>query len=485
MSRPDLNDLHRAGADLTRLPHRPAVLDLMPISPEALELAARGGVAALWTPDAMVTACLMRRRLPDAYSVMRAGLRQLRGYAKEVDRWDREVERRTKGKAGVGAELDVAQDGTPRPTLANAVRALRHELERAGDGPRHLTVCALDAFAGVARVDGIKITDTREAQAVIWLDEVHGIRVSSALAGEALRVIAADNTSHPVRDYLDALAWDQKPRAETWMVRLLGVEDTPLHAVYSAAWLVGAVARIMQPGCKLDTVLLLVGAQGLRKSSALRVLAGEWFADTGIDVRDKDARQALSGVWIYEWAELDAVRRSEASAVKAFITAQVDHYRPSYGRNTIDVPRQTVIVGSTNEDDPLSDPSGSRRYWPVRVGAIDLEGLRAERDQLWAEALHHYRSGAQWWLPADYDAERATVAELFATVDPWMVPIVQWARINGPATLARIVQGALGIKEADCHSGHSRRAAALLTSAGAEKGRRGGGGREVVWWFPA
>jgi predicted P-loop ATPase len=297
-------------------------------------------------------------------------------------------------------------------------------------------------------------------------------------------VVARDHQVHPVRDYLSGLTWDGQERVCDWLTVYLGVSDSGLHRAYGEAFMLSCVARVMEPGCKVDTVLMLLGAQGVRKSSALRTLAGDgWFADTSIDVHDKDARQALAGVWVYEWAELDALRGRESSAVKAFVSTQIDHFRPSYGRNMVDVPRQTVIVGTTNETTPLSDWTGSRRFHPVVVEAVDLDALARDRDQLWAEALHLYRSGAQWWLTPDDDAARAAASVEYTSTDPWEAAVVAWLRQNGPSTTESILAGALAKLPREQTNSDAQRISRILTPyPGVSKARRLVNGRRGSFW---
>ena len=204
---------------------------------------------------------------------------------------------------------------------------------------------------------------------------------------------------HPVRDYLTALVWDGISRLDSWLITYLDAEDTPLIRAIGSRWMISAVARIMQPGAKVDHMLILEGPQGGKKSSALKTLAGaEWFTDELAEIGSKDAAQQMRGIWIIEIAELDAISRAEVSRIKAFLTRTTDRYRPPYERYVVEVPRQCVFAGSVNPETYLRDETGNRRFWPVRCGSIDIDALRHDRDQLWAEAVARYRQGAIWWL---------------------------------------------------------------------------------------
>jgi predicted P-loop ATPase len=175
-------------------------------------------------------------------------------------------------------------------------------------------------------------------------------------------------------------------------------------------------------------MLILEGPQGARKSTALKVLAGEaWFTDELAEIGSKDAAQQMRGVWIVEIAELDAIGRAEVSRIKAFLSRTADRYRPPYGRYVVDVPRQCVFAGSVNPDTYLRDETGNRRFWPLRCGTIDLDALRRDRDQLWAEAVMRYREGAIWWL--DDPVLIAAADEIQATrlqADAWDDLIEHW-----------------------------------------------------------
>jgi predicted P-loop ATPase len=179
---------------------------------------------------------------------------------------------------------------------------------------------------------------------------------------------------------------------------------------------------------KADHMLILEGPQGARKSTAIKVLAGEqWFTDELPELGSKDAAIHMQGVWIVEIAELDAMSRAEVSRIKAFLTRTTDRFRPPYGRYTIEVPRQCVFAGTVNLDTCLRDETGNRRFWPLRSGTIDIDALVSDREQLWAEAVHRFREGAIWWIddPALL-AEAAAAQEARYQSDAWEDLIEHW-----------------------------------------------------------
>lgn len=253
---------------------------------------------------------------------------------------------------------------------------------------------------------------------------------------DAVRSLAEQQAYHPVQQYLEHLPqWDGVERLDRVAEVLLHAEPDELTAVLVARWFVSAVARALKPGCQVDTALVLVGPQGYSKSSFFRAVAGDaWFADTEVRIGDKDGLQQIHAAWITEWGEIDRITSARhAGEVKAFISRRADTFRPPYGRITETFKRSCVIVGSTNETEFLTDPTGSRRFWVVRVGApIDLAEVTAARDQLWAEAVHRYRAGESWWLNAAQDSARELAAEQYRVVDAWEGTVSRWLAEGWP-----------------------------------------------------
>lgn len=271
-------------------------------------------------------------------------------------------------------------------------------------------------------------TDTTILQA--WLIRVWGLRASVAVASQAVETAADMNQCHAVRDYLTSLRWDGSRRLKTWLADFMGAERSEYTEKVGTWWLASAVARVMRPGCKVDTMIVLSGPQGRGKSSILEALASaEWFHDTGFDIRSKDAHQILQGKWIIEDSELESLGKADATKAKAFLTSRVDRYRPPYARHEIARPRQCVFAGTTNQDVYLHDMSGGRRFLPVRTSRLDVSGVLAARDQLWAEALAYVESGGTWWPQTDEDrAMFATEQEHVQVVHPWETTLIEKLR---------------------------------------------------------
>lgn len=251
-----------------------------------------------------------------------------------------------------------------------------------------------------------------DVQASMWLTREYGFAPTPAQVGEAVEALARANGFHPVRDYLDSLTWDGVSRVDDWITDYIGAAKNDYVMRVSRWFLMGMVARVMQPGVKFDCCLVLEGTQGRRKSAMLRVLAGEWFGDTDLDLHNKDSMNSIRGKWLYEFAELGSLARAEATKQKSFLSRQVDEFRPPYGRRDIRSPRQLVFGGTTNDWAWNKDETGGRRFWPIECQSdIDCDGLASVRDQLFAEAYDLYKQGKRFWPNSDeqkhiFDAEQ-------------------------------------------------------------------------------
>ncbi|HEX9619438.1 MAG TPA: virulence-associated E family protein [Polyangiaceae bacterium] len=313
-------------------------------------------------------------------------------------------------------------------------------------------------------------TDEDTARTIAWFTCEVGFEPAAGHVDQGVAAIAHRTIVHPVRDWLASLEWDGTERLNDLGRVYFGAPGSAYAAAVGRRWMIAAVARVIEPGCKVDSLLGLEGAQGIGKSSALRLLAGaEWFADTGITIGDKDSYQALRRKWIYEFAELSSIRGREIERVKNFLSSQTDTYRPSYGRRTQDHPRQVVFAGSTNDEHYLTDPTGSRRFWPLRCAQIDLGALSRDRAQLWAEAVSAYRAGEPWHL--DTAELRALAAEEAAEreeQDDWLDFVRRWlddpTRPDGHGGRDRLILGD-GITTGDVLAGAIGMPAERITPA--------------------
>jgi predicted P-loop ATPase len=353
--------------------------------------------------------------------------------------------------------------GKAKPHLANAMTAFEHAPEWAG-------VISYDVFANkiimtvappyqaeAGRPLPMELRDDDINNAARWLQD-NDVDASSAIAGSALVTVARQRSFHPVRGYLSSIKWDGEPRIDRWLIDHLGAADTELNRAFGAKWLLSGVARVMEPGCKVDTVLFLEGDQGLGKSTALSVMAGKWFCDHMPDLSSKDAMQQMQGVWIMEHAEFDTFGKAEATRLKAFVSTATDRFRVPYGRAAEDFPRQCIFAVSHNPNGVgvLKDETGARRFWMVACGVgwgkgrqINTDALALVRDQLWAEARDRYAAGEKWWLPNNLETAAAKEAAKRYDTDAWTSAITEYLEGKSFVTISDILCSRLGIMTSD------------------------------------
>jgi len=329
--------------------------------------------------------------------------------------------------------------GNPKPTLNNAIgylsvwpeindcirySELAHDIEIYGQLPWH------------TRRIGKHWTDEDTVHLKYYLATRTKTEFSTNTVLEAVYVVAARKMYHPVREYLSHLIWDGTPRLDTWLSKYCMVQEDNYSRAIGRKTLLAAVTRAFRPGCKFDHVLVLEGAQGIGKSYAVSILGGEWFSDFHIDPSNKDTVDAMRGKWIIEIPEMESIRGfKDMQLLKAFLTKTEDRVRLAYARKTIDLPRRGIFIGTFNPDNIgyLTDSTGNRRFWPVLcLGKIDIEGLRHDRDQLFAEAVLAYQQNEPLHLT---DEKLRNEAEAQANdrveVDPWIDVIGHWSMNAG------------------------------------------------------
>lgn len=377
---------------------------------------------------------------------------------------------------GVLGMLALDRSGLPKVTMRNIVLILEND-------PRWVGHIKRNEFTGNVEIEGGEgmrpLADEHIRRMVVWLDEQYAIAPTSGLAHEGICHVADDHKYHPVRDYLNGLAWDKQRRVHLLFSRYAGAVDTSIVRSISERALISCVARVMEPGCKVDTVPVLHGEQGCRKSSFVRVLAGaDWYRDTDIDPHGKDAYQQIAGVWLYEVPEIEKWNsRRDQSTIKGFLTSQTDSYRPPYGRCVVQQPRSCVFFGTTNEAEFLADPTGARRYLTVSVGKVDLELLQQDRDQLWAEAVALYLAGVQWHLDDGESALLVEAQQQYQESDPWEDHVAAWldenpdARLEYGFALSDLLDG-LKLEKSQQGRMSSKRARDILKRLGFSKGDR-------------
>jgi hypothetical protein len=259
----------------------------------------------------------------------------------------------------------------------------------------------------------------------LWLQlkRLFRLHVSQELLRTVVSDVAHLNSFHPIRDYFNDLRWDGKPRIDTWFIDYGGAEDTEYTRAVGALMLIAAVRRVRRPGCKFDEMVVIENEeQGTNKSTALATLAvrEDWFSDDlPLNISGKEVIERLRGRWIIEAAELSGIRRTEIEHLKAFLSRQTDRGRMAYGHFVTEVPRQCIIVGTTNAFEYLKDTTGNRRFWPVLVKQFNIAELRHNRDQLWAEAAAREADEASIRLDQKLWSKAAEQQEQRLTRDPW------------------------------------------------------------------
>ncbi|QAA31231.1 virulence-associated E family protein [Clostridium manihotivorum] len=239
--------------------------------------------------------------------------------------------------------------------------------------------------------------DNDEAGIRHYLEKVYDITRATQVINDALILIFNQNKFHPVRDYLNSLIWDKRERVETVLIDYFGVEDNVYTRAASRIFICGAVERIFNPGCQLDYVTTIVGKQGIRKGTFYRLMAkkDDWYTELAT-IKYKEAIEETMGKWIVEMAEMAPTKKSEIEEMKAFITNKSKTIRMAYAHNPTDIPRQYVLVASTNEPTFLKDPTGDRRYLPVdadmdKATKSVVDDLKNDVDQIYAEAVEIYK----------------------------------------------------------------------------------------------
>lgn len=301
----------------------------------------------------------------------------------------------------------------------------------------------------------------------LWLQRAIKLhRMQTSIVRDAIELYARTRSRHPVKEYLDARTWDKNKRLEMLFPVAFGTEDTPYTRALGRILLIGMVARIYDPGCQLDTVVVLEGDQDAGKTTAARILGGEFFAEIAENMATKDFTQALRGKWIIELSELESMARVSAERLKSTISRRSDWYRPSYGRKEIEHPRQCVMIGTTNAHSWLVDETGARRFLPVRCGVehnMDLKWLREMRDELMGEARERYRAGEDWWrLPRE---EAKIQQETRYIEDPWEEPLSRWLAGREEASISEALD-VLNIEVMKRETAHNRRVGKILRHLG-------------------
>lgn len=333
------------------------------------------------------------------------------------------------------AALLRTEDGSMKVVSENLILVLRNHVAFKGRLRYNIHSSMMDIKLG-EKWDVVSDVSLTRVQAK--LEVAFGQPLPRQRVVECMDVVARDYEIHPIRDYLSALEWDGVKRLEDVFIKGFNAADVEAHRLFARKFMISAIARAMVPGCKVDTVPVLVGGQGHRKSSGWRALCGDdWFGEGHLDFQDpKACVEKLLGKWIYEMSEMTSLHRATREAVKGFVSGQTDTVRFAYDKHARNVQRGFVLVGTGNEDKFLSDPTGNRRFWPVRLRENGDELMlvkrslecakwaRANRDQLWAEAYAAWQGGEQWWLTPEQEIKIAKPIQEQARVEhEWEDPV--------------------------------------------------------------
>jgi predicted P-loop ATPase len=318
-------------------------------------------------------------------------------------------------------KLQCKQDGSLDPTaLVNFEMFLANQPKYAGRIRFNEFAMSIEMIEG-ATTREVNDSDTYRIRQYL---QQNGMRPTEKEVVATVRAVAESNAYHPVRDYLAGLAWDYQPRLDCFLADYFGAERNNINGVFGRKFMISAIARIMQPGCRADNMLVLEGDQGIGKSGGVMALFGEQFSSSSPTLFHDHKRMVISmtGQWCIELAEFAAVKKSEIDQVKALISTPSDRVVLNYANFATQRKRQCVFMGTINPGQTgyLTDPTGNRRFWVVAATTVGWEAIKRDRDQLWAEAFIAYKNGDQWHLTPDEAGEAEALAKSRMRVDPWV-----------------------------------------------------------------
>jgi predicted P-loop ATPase len=455
-----------------------------------------------WSAAARIGALLFGLRCEVAVidtHASRAGWSLLDGIQEGMDR-HAIIEFAKRHKRPVRTSAQAAQMAIPVRGASDGPVA-RLGVEEAHELPDHLTHSEIWSHYGLETLKGLPWANLDNATRVIarhpqlsqdlWYDDFRGLTMSGTaqwddehsavalqlwmqrsvkLAKMPLHVVrdavgnyARTRKRHPVREMIDAYAWDGVDRVSTWLTRAFEVESSPYASAVGRIWLVSMIARVYEPGCQLRTMVVLEGEQNSGKTKACSILAGDWHSECLESMATKDFFQSLAGKWLVEVSELESFSRASIERVKAAVSARSDYFRESYGRRALEHPRQCVLIGTTNSHQWMADESGGTRFLPLRTARIDLAWLAANRVQLLAEARSRFLRGEDWYVVPREEAAAQVESRYIA--DPWEEHVAQYLVGRADVSVSELL-GWIGIELEDRDARHNRRIGAILRHLG-------------------
>jgi len=373
------------------------------------------------------------------------------------------------------ARLVTTEKGDAKPAiLANWMEALENHATMVGvfmfdEFRNEIVLQARPPWATGDEWEPRPLRDSDYTNACMWLETKMLFTPSPSKVMPAVHVVADRNRFDRLREYLLGLEWDGKSRCDIFLPGYLGIVDSNYSRTTGAKYLISAVARALSPGCKVDTMLILEGGQGKRKSSAWAKLFGDFFTDQLSDIGHKDAQMEMAGVWGIEVAEMHTFGRAEANLVKKFMTSTSDRYRPPYGRSVVEVKRRSVLCGTMNPDGnpPFSDSTGARRFWSHEVGTIMLDMIERDRDQIWAEAVQLWMGGANHWFEQEGgDVQEEQLAR--TAIDVWTDLIAEACEYKNTVSQGAIIKS-LAIPAKEQSAGTAMRIGRIMKQIGFER----------------
>lgn len=359
--------------------------------------------------------------------------------------------------------LTLSANKHPIPNIDNATKVLDAY-------PNFKGMIRYDEFKGkYITPTGDEWSDNDTKNALILFQRDLGMsRLAEDTLHGALTVHAHNATINEPKDWLDTLQWDGTQRISSFMHQCMGADDSAYSQSVSRNFWISLVARVYRPGCHSDHMVVLEGKQGLGKTKALRIIGGPWYVDMHHSLTDRDFYTTIRGVILVEIAELDAFSRVEVTRIKQVITSTVDRYREPYARCAQDFPRQCIFVGTTNEDDYLRDPTGARRFWPIKCNDIKTDLIHELRSQLFAESVAAFKNNEPWYIvPMEEALENQ---EDRRRVDPWEGKIKNHLADLNEISVADIFQDCLKGKDLTrLDMGTSKRIGTILRQSGWKK----------------
>ena len=379
--------------------------------------------------------------------------------------------------------MEMNGQGRPHANLSNAVLAIKQRASETGVQLWYDEFMQTMAWAEGdgkgkpwADVDTLNLTSWMQSRM-----KLHGVQ--SHTVREAVVAYAFANRRNECREWLESLVWDNLPRLPVMLSAGFGAEANPYTSAVGRCFMVGMVARVLSPGCKVDTLPVFEGPQGSFKSTALRIIGGKYFSEIHEQIGTKDFLQCIQGKMLLEISELSSFRKSEVERIKSTISNCEDRFRAPYGREPADHPRQCVFAGTTNRTDWIADDTGARRFWPVLCGDIDRDWLSDTREQLFAEAVHRYRAGESWYDVPVAHAEREQSSR--QSEDVWDDAVSAYMKDRQQATVADVLTFGLGFEPNKMTRSDQMRVASILRRQGWESAQIWNGGRpQRVWRVP-